>query len=308
MNTALWNQRFEDYLRRCERSVHTVRTYLFSLRDFYLFLTEAGLEQPWHATREHLQAYRQRLFERSYRGQRNSLKAQQCRLGAVRSFLRFLKRDGYHPVDLSEHLEPARVIPAPLPQLPSEVDLQRVLDGIDVSSALGLRNRAMLETLYSTGLRSLELRALRLDQLDLVRQVIWVHRGKGGRSRSVPLGGEARAWIEQYLLRVRPQLVRDPAEPHLFLSQRGRPMTCTQLTTLVRDAARAASLDLTLTPHTFRHCCATHMLRRGAGLRHVQSILGHVSPASTQRYTQLELSDLQRIHQRCHPRERGDLR
>jgi integrase/recombinase XerD len=130
-----------------------------------------------------------------------------------------------------------------------------------------------------------------------------VRRGKGGKSRVVPLGEEACAWLEEYLRRGRPRLLRG-SSPWLFLTRKGRPVNRAHLAWIVRQAAARAGLGKHVTPHVLRHCCATHMLRRGAGLRHLQELLGHSLASSTQRYTRIEVSDLRKVLARCHPRER----
>jgi integrase/recombinase XerD len=163
----------------------------------------------------------------------------------------------------------------------------------------------MLEVLYASALRNAELRALKVEDVDAAEQILRIREGKGGKSRVVPLGDEAMAWLEEYLSVVRPQLCPGPEVPWLFLTRFGtRFAHATNLGDIVTAAARAAGLTQPVTPHTLRHCCATHMLARGAGLRQLQIFLGHSSLSSTQHYTTVELSALRKVLQRCHPRER----
>ena len=128
--------------------------------------------------------------------------------------------------------------------------------------------------------------------------------GKGGKSRVVPMGQEAEVWLEEYL-RLRPQLLRQADERTLFLTNRGRPFNREGLAAIVHRSTKKAGLEKVVTPHILRHCCATHMLKRGAGLRYLQALLGHSNSSTTDRYTKVEVSDLRRVVMRCHPRERN---
>ena len=150
-----------------------------------------------------------------------------------------------------------------------------------------------------------ELCGLMIDDLDLFRHEVYVREGKGGKSRVLPLGDAAQHWLELYLTHERPNLLRSPKETRVFLSWRGLPMPRANLSVVVREAAEAAGLQKRVTPHLLRHCCATHMLARGASIRHLQVFLGHASLATTQIYTKVKVTDLRRVLKRCHPRERG---
>lgn len=278
--------------------------YCGRVRLFLRWMTSRELALT-QVTRQVLEDYRLLLFYRHYRGRPISQEAQSNHLVAVKTFFRFLVQDQALLLDPAANLE----LPRQRKSLPrvilTEKEARRLIEAPDLKKPVGLRDRAVLELLYSTALRNTELRQLTLDAVRLEQRLIWVFRGKGDKSRVVPMGVEAAYWLSEYLLRARPRLCRSSSEQTLFLCYDGEPMKSTLcLQELVRRAARKAGVREDVTPHGLRHSCATHMLRRGAGLRHLQEMLGHASAATTQRYTRVEVSDLRRVHARCHPRER----
>lgn len=306
MDVALWRARFREHLQLGQYSPRTVAGYLGELPALFVFLADRGVESLTSVTRELVEEYRAHLFYLQSRGRRLSSTTQNRRIHAVKTFFRFLSREDFLLIDPAADVDPPRT-PAALPRvLLSERETARVLEAPDVSTALGLRDRAILEVLYGTAIRNSELSALTLDAVDLARGELRVYHGKGGKSRVLPLGEEAAVWLEAYLVQARPQLVRRPGEVLVFVTWRGLRFTRGAMAELVRRAARDAGLKKEVTPHVLRHCCATHMLHHGAGLRHLQELLGHASVATTQRYTKLEMSDLRRVLRRCHPRERGE--
>jgi integrase/recombinase XerD len=253
-----------------------------------------------------MEGYRTHLFYAEHKGRRLAFQTQSHRLSAVKGFTRFLFRQRYLLHDPGASVELPKVERGLPRSLLSETEVDLLLSTPDVTDVLGLRNRAMMEVFYSTAMRNAELRALQLDAVDLVEGQALIRRGKGGKGRVVPLGHSAIQWVQTYLQDSRPFLVRRADERTLFLSHRGGPLQKGPLAHIVRVLAEEAGLDKPVGPHTLRHACATHMLARGAGLRHLQELLGHSSPATTQRYTRVEISDLRRIHQRFHPREQDD--
>jgi len=190
-----------------------------------------------------------------------------------------------------------------------ESDVLKLLDAPDASTPQGLRDRAVLELLYGTGLRRAELAALDLADVDLTGGTILVREGKGGHARLVPLGETAGETLARYLTAARPRLVRHPAVTALFLAGNrgpcaGRRLGAQSIRDLVARAGRRAGLTVPVSPHMLRHSVATHMLRAGADLRHVQALLGHASIETTQVYTHLSVRDLIEAHARAHPRGR----
>ena len=175
------------------------------------------------------------------------------------------------------------------------------------SNPLTLRDRALLELLYATGLRSEEVRAALLENFDRTEKTLFV-TGKGAKDRIVPVGDWVMPYLLEYLEVGRPKLInpRDPSAL-LFVSKTGRQITTANLGDLLRKYAEKAGLDMRITPHTIRHACATHLLKGGADIRYVQELLGHVDLSSTQIYTKIDITFLKQAHKKYHPRERLDV-
>jgi integrase/recombinase XerD len=192
--------------------------------------------------------------------------------------------------------------PRRLPKLLSEAQVESLLGAPDLGSDLGVRDRAMLETLYATGLRVSELTGLKLAQVSLDAGVVRV-MGKGSKERLVPLGDEAAAWLARYTKTVRPAFAAGRKEDHLFLTARHAPMTRQAFWALIkRHAMRAGIPAAALSPHVLRHAFATHLLNHGADLRVVQLLLGHADITTTTIYTHVARERLKQLHARHHPR------
>jgi len=193
-------------------------------------------------------------------------------------------------------------MPRRLPKLLSEAQVESLLAAPDVATPLGLRNRAMLETLYATGLRVSELTGLKLSQVGLAEGVVRT-LGKGSKERLVPLGDEAVAWLQKYLAEVRPDLAGGGKNDHLFLTARRGPMTRQAFWTLLKRLAASAGIPaVALSPHVLRHAFATHLLNHGADLRVVQLLLGHADITTTTIYTHVARERLKKLHAQHHPR------
>ena len=233
-----------------------------------------------------------------------SVKTLAAEASVLRSFFGWLAARRVVLFDPAEHLKLGdRTQPLPKAVL-TEAEVQALLaaPGCD---ALGLRDRAILETLYSTGLRRAELCALDLYDLDHAGELVRVRQGKGGRDRVVPIGEAALAAVRAYLRDARSELVATPKEPALFLAAiTHRRLNVKTLNLIVRKHAEAAGIAKRVTPHVLRHTCATDLLRGGADIRHVQAILGHASVATTQIYTRVAVEDLVLVHRRHHPRRK----
>lgn len=305
MEKEAWKRRFEEHLLMQGFSGRTCEDYTRELERLLSFLSDRGLSKISEVTKDSLWAYRTHLFYRTHRGKQVGLGAQANKLKAVKAFFRFLTEQDYLLVDPSKDL-PLPKEPQRLPsQLVTEVEVEQLLLTPDIGHTLGLRDRAILELLYATALRNKELRELEIDAVDLSRGELFVARGKGNKSRRLPVGEEALAWIETYLLKARPDLARAHSGKVLFLSFRGHMLDRANLATIVRRHVKACGLEKRVTPHVLRHACVTHMLCRGASVRHVQLILGHAGLNSTQKYLRLEISDLHRALSQFHPREQG---
>lgn len=221
-------------------------------------------------------------------------------LSSLRKFYGYLVREGHLATDPTQTIDPP-YIGHPLPHSLSEHDVERLLAAPDCETPDGLRDCAMLELLYATGLRVTELVTLRLEQINF-RQGLVAVRGKGSKDRLVPLGEEALNWLENYLRDARRDLLAGRECKHLFVTRRGTAMTRQAFWHIIKRHARRAGIFSPLSPHTLRHAFATHLLNHGADLRVVQLLLGHSDLSSTQIYTHIARERLKELHTRCHPR------
>lgn len=223
------------------------------------------------------------------------------RLAALRRYYLWARRHGLCVVDPCLGLHSARQ-PARFPKILSEGQVDALLSAPDVDATLGLRDRAMLETLYATGLRVSELVHLNVQDTSLDEGVVRVVMGKGGKDRLVPMGEEALHWIVRYQREGRPALLGARVCDALFVTSRGGAMTRQAFWLLVRKYAQLADIHVPLSPHVLRHAFATHLLNHGADLRVVQMLLGHADISTTQIYTHVARERLKALHARHHPR------
>ncbi len=285
-------------LRRENASPHTVRNYASDLAQFAQYLSPPGSAAPEPraldalAIREWLGwLYQQRLSPVSMRR----------KLAAVRSFLTFLMRQGAVESNAAALVQSPK-IPKILPRVMSAEQVNRILDaaaGGALERPSAARDIALLELLYGCGVRVSELVGLDIGDIDLAERWILV-RGKGRKERQVPLGGKAVAAVERYLLERNGR----PEESALFLNQRGRRLTDRAVRGIVKMYASALAGDESIHPHSFRHAYATHLLADGADLRSIQELLGHARLSTTQKYTQVALTDLMAAYDKAHPRAR----
>jgi integrase/recombinase XerD len=219
---------------------------------------------------------------------------------ALRGFYKFLRSEGLIEEDPTKLLERPKIGRA-LPKVLSLEEVELILDQPSKETAYGLRDRAILEVLYATGIRESELIDLQLSSLNKAAEFLTVI-GKGDKERIVPVGQYAIEAINKYLADGRPKLLKDIAERTMFLNPYGKKMSRMGLWKIVKKYALAAGIARPVSPHVFRHSCATHMLEGGANILAVQEMLGHVDVATTQIYTHLTGKDLKNIHRQAHPR------
>lgn len=247
-------------------------------------------------------ATRQQLIDyfAACRSKGMSPKTMSRKLSTLRTFYKYLLLDRIITKDPTANLEspkPTKYLPGVLQQ--SEVEL--LLSAPDLSTKKGIRDKAVLETLYATGMRVSELTGLNLDDIHLEFQYAKCF-GKGGKERIVPLGSYAIDAINRYLEKCRPLLLKDKKNPSLFLNQRGGTLSRQSVWSMMKEYGRQVGIGDNLSPHTLRHSLAAHMLENGADLRTVQEILGHADLATTQIYTQLLQKTITEEFKRCHPR------
>ncbi len=237
-------------------------------------------------------------FLESYPGA--SVRSTARRLSTLRCLYQHLIRAELIKQDPCARIEAPR-LGRPLPIALSEAEVESLLQAPDPSDTLGLRDRAMLEVLYATGLRVSELVKLSLGQVNSRQGVVRV-RGKGGKDRLVPLGEEALLWLERYLAHARPRLLQGRLSTHLFVTRRGQGMTRQAFWHIIKRYAFSAGITRSISPHTLRHAFATHLLNHGADLRAVQLLLGHSDISTTQIYTHIARARLKELHAKHHPR------
>ncbi len=282
-------KKFLDYLA-CQRncSVHTIFSYRGDLEQFLLYLRMKGVKTvDYQLLREYLVW----LKDKGYTNRSTSRK-----VASLRSFFAFLVRRKLLKTNPSLLLRSPKVSPS-LPNFLTVEEMFRLLETPRTDTFLGLRDKAILEVLYSTGIRVGELVKLTERSLNLVEETIKV-KGKGNRERIVPLGEPAIKALTEYLNR-RP--VRNQA---LFVNRFGRPLSARSVERLIQKYSRLAGITKPVTPHTFRHSFATHLLDRGADLRSVQELLGHENITTTQIYTHLTVEKLRCLYEKAHPRAR----
>lgn len=304
LDLRYWQARFREYIELVRGWTQRTReSYCGELKPLFAFLERQGVAQVGRLTRTHLEGYRLELSQLHSQGKPLTARTQQVRLCAMKQFVKFLYRENYLLLDLGAGFE-IPFGPKGLPRvILSEPETIQLLEFPDTREPHGLRDRAVLELLYGTGIRNTELRELILPQLDLGQGLLRVERGKGGKARVLPLGEEALAWLEEYLNKARPLWADSPAQDRVFLTEWGTPLTRRWLSYRVRLLGVRAGLTKKASPHVLRHSCATHMLRRGAGIRHLQTLLGHSCLDTTQTYTRVEVSDLAKVVRKFHPRE-----
>jgi integrase/recombinase XerD len=272
----------------------TVAAYARDLQDFWEFLAGRHRSRWGAVVLTDLQDYFAKLEARGLAARSRARK-----LSALRQFFRFLQREeqvGANPVEL---LDSPR-LPRRLPQVLGEQDVAALLAAPDPATATGLRDQALLEVLYATGLRVSELVGLTLKQLDLRRGVVRP-LGKGGKDRVVPMVALAVDKVQLYLDQGRPHLLHGRTSPYVFVNHRGGKLSRQGFWKLLKQYALKAGVK-TLSPHTLRHSFASHLLSRGANLRVLQMLLGHADLATTQIYTHLDAARLKQVHRKAHPR------
>lgn len=276
-------------------SDNTLAAYRNDLRGLALWLAAGPGGGLVAAQREHLMAY---LAHRHQTG--NKVRSAARLLSSLRRFYRRLVRENRIQEDPSARID-APKLGRPLPKSLSEAQVDALLTAPDVGQTLGLRDRAMLETLYACGLRVSELVGLRLEQLNLRQGVVRV-LGKGSKERLVPLGEEALNWLQRYLTEARPLLLDGQPSDYVFPGRGGAALTRQAFWYRLKAYARQADITTALSPHTLRHAFATHLVNHGADLRVVQLLLGHSDLSTTQIYTHVARERLRELHARHHPR------
>ena len=302
-------ERYLDHLS-VERGLsgNTLDAYRRDLRRYVAFLSRRDVEQPGAVDEGAIRSFVASLSASTHGPQERPYRATSVAraLSAVRSFHRFLLREGVTTRDPAvgvAHPRLPRSLPRPLPV----DDVRRLLEAPDPTTPAGLRDRAILELLYGSGLRISELTGLDVDDIDVESASLRV-LGKGGKEREVPLGSFASAAVTAYLIRGRPALASGASRGALFLNARGGRLSRQSCARSLTRYVRLAGIDRRVTLHTLRHSFATHLLEGGADVRVVQELLGHASVATTQIYTLVTSQHLREVYESAHPRARRPAR
>jgi integrase/recombinase XerD len=272
--------------------------------QFFSHLRAMGVHDIRSVTEKHVLSFIRLLKKRKTRyGKPCALWTQSVYVSALRRFFVFLDR---RSVILKN---PAQDIRLPKPKrLPratlTQKQVHRLLETPSATSSLGIRDRAVLEAFYGTAIRLNECIRLDVADVDLQAKSLWVRDGKGKKDRVLPIPGRTSQAMALYLHEVRPRLVHDSMETAFFLSSAGKRVSRSLIYVMFRNHGRAAGIPHSISPHALRHACATHLLRRGADIRHVQELLGHSFIETTALYTRVDVADLRKVIARAHPRER----
>jgi len=287
---------FLDYLT-FERglSARTLEAYQSDLGKLLRFLEERKVADPEDITTRDLREF---IFH--LKGRELAPATIRRSISSVKGYFSFLLEEGILEQDPSEGLEAPRV-GRKLPDVLGVEEVARILEAPDPDHPMYWRDRSILETLYATGMRVSEMVDLKLTELDLEEGICTVF-GKGSKERIIPLGGPAQRALERYLRQLRPRLDRGKGRGAVFLNQRGEPLSRVAIWNLVRKNAERGGIIQDVSPHTFRHSFATHLLEGGADLAAVQELLGHADISTTQIYTHVDREYLREVHRSFHPR------
>ena len=297
--------RYLEWLAVRNYTPSTIEGRRDALKFFLHWTEERDLTDPAAITKPILESYQRHLWRwRKHNGKPLGISTQRSRLSTLKDYFAWLTRQNILQANPASELE----LPRQEKRLPAEALGLREMSGIlnipDIADPLGLRDRAMLETLYSTGIRRSELTNLEIHDLNRERQTLQIRQGKGHKDRVVPVGNRALKWLERYLDEVRPKLIIDQAEKALFLTSYGQGFNPDVVSRMVSKFIKKAGTGRPGSCHLVRHSCATHMLEGGADIRFIQQLLGHEKLETTAIYTQTSIEQLKAVHSKTHPAEK----
>jgi integrase/recombinase XerD len=290
-----------EWMRMQNYSERTVRNCRVNVGYFIAWCEERGVARAADVSKPVLDRYRKSVYHhRKEDGMPLSFRSQHIQLSAIRVFFKWLAKNNHVLYNPASELE----LPRLEKKLPRNVltaeETERVLNQPNTGDPIGIRDHAILETLYSTGMRRMELAGLAIYDIEFEKGTVMLH-GKGRKDRMVPIGERALAWVERYLFDVRPSLVLPPDPVVLFLTGMGAKISLKQLTHLTHKYVEAAGVGKQGSCHLFRHTLATLMLENGADIRYIQQMLGHAELSSTEVYTHVSIGKLKEVHNATHP-------
>jgi integrase/recombinase XerD len=300
MDAAVIIAEYKEQLKALGYADKTIELYRWGLGDFTDYLHRLGITDLRTVTRQIALDYRAQVMAGKLAAESKAIK-----IRPVKRLFEYLTRTNQLLINPTEGLVEIHREKRKIGTVLTPDEVQRLLKQPNMSLKTGIRDRAILETLYSTAMRIDELLRLEIYDVDLKDGVIHVRKGKGGKQRVVPIGKSAAAFLKEYLEKVRPHYgKKHPKERRLFLIDRGEPMKWHNIRQNMRKCAVKARVDKNASPHTLRRSCATHMLNQGADIRHIQLLLGHSSLNTTQRYLKVTPIDIKRTHEETHPNGR----
>lgn len=303
-------QTYLQWMRMRNNSPRTLELWEYTLRRFLVWCEQREITCVTQVTADMVAAYRRHLFHYRNANTNQSLKfaTQASYLMSIRRWFVWLEQEGFISTNPAASLE----LPKEEHRLPTGTltadEVETVMASVDLTRPLGLRNRAILETFYSTAIRAGELTNLEVYDLDADRGVVTIRQGKGRKDRVVPIGQRALSWVGKYVLDLRPTLVDRTNSTTLFVSCNGKPFGRNNVSAIVKGYLKAADIRHRGSCHLFRHTAATLMMENGADLRSLQQYLGHARLNTTQIYTHVSIKRLQEVHRRTHPAKPNETR
>jgi len=287
-------------------SKNTLHRRESDIRRFIGWCDERSLNHPNQVTKPILESYQRYLFHYRQANDRPlSPTSQNHYLTSIRRYFKWLTQENYLLYNPASEL----IIIQPTPSLPvvlSVEEINKLMQQPDTTTAAGIRDRAMLELFYSSGIRRSELCHLKLKDISITRKTLYVRQGKGNKDRLLPIGESALAWLQHYMNQARHKYVTDIHEETLFLNDYGDGFRDNKLGDKVKRFMKNAGIDVLGSCHLLRHAMATHMLENGAELRYIQAMLGHANVSTTQIYTHVSIRKLQEVHKQTHPSDRDN--
>jgi integrase/recombinase XerD len=299
---AAWMRRYLEALTIQHLNAANLRARRSNLARFNAWCAECGIARPAEVTHAILARFQRHLFyARKPDGRPYAINGQLSVLNTLQAFFRWMVRHQHLPSNPAADLDLPKKIHYHLREPLNGAEVEAVLAIPDLADPYGLRDRAILELFYATGIRRQELANLDLADIDAERGCLHVRQGKGRKDRFVPVGERALAWVAKYRREARPKLLGDPQQRRLFLNLQGEPLSANALSWRIREYLDRAGVTKVGSCHLFRHTMATAMLDNGADLRHVQEMLGHAAIITTQRYTHVSIAKLKAVHAATHP-------
>ncbi len=288
---------YRDRLQALGYADSTVASYRKSLKEFTVYLIDAGIADLRMVSRQVIGDYKQSVMK-----QENSMETKALKLRPIKRLFEYLWQHNRLLINPTEGLVETCRKNRKIPQVLTVAEVETLMRQPNLSFRMQIRNRAIMEMMYATAIRLDELLNLTVYDPDLKDKTLFIRKAKGRKQRLVPLGKNAIIYLREYLEKIRPRYAaRNPKQRTLFLMSSGEPLTPPTIRQAIRDYRISAGITKPVSPHTFRRTCATHLLQQGADIRYVQELLGHSRLSTTQAYTKVVPADVKRVHEQYHP-------